>query len=158
MISLRFAFGQQGFWIFGISVYDMLKNILKVGFPLRCFFLPQNQALKFPLCMPSEADCVMKFWQRVTSLQEHCKALCYYFACLTIAVYFAYFVVFLLKQQWPELGEFHVSWHDITTHSGTQNLFCTPGVSLNVVNSRATAFHRWAKLFDLKLFLRKTFY
>ena len=68
------------------------------------------------------------------------------------------FVVPLLKQQWPELAEFDASWHDVTTYSKTQTLFCTDSQS----NSSGVVEAGTLKL-DLKcrypiFFLRIPFY
>ena len=38
----------------------------------------------------------------------------------------------LLKQQLPKLEGLHDSWHDVTTHSETQTLFCTDSRSFSL--------------------------
>ena len=46
-----------------------------------------KSSFKFPaLATPNEVDRVLKDWLRMTSLQEHLKASCFYFACLTTEV------------------------------------------------------------------------
>ena len=99
------------------------------------FFGPIKSRFKFPtLVMPSEVDRVVKDWWRMTSLQEHINASSLYFACFTSAMLRQLKFVFLLveknsspllKQHLPELEGFRDSWHDVTTHSETQTLFCT---------------------------------
>ena len=75
-------------------------------------------AIKLSLNFRFEVDRVMKDWWRMTSLKEHLKASCFYFACLTITLIrqlqFACFFVEensspLLKQHLPELEGFPVS-------------------------------------------------
>ena len=55
----------------------------------------------------------------------------------------------LLKQQLPKLEGFRDSWHDVTTHSASQTLFCT--------GSRSTSFGV-AEAGTLKLNLRIHFF
>ena len=53
---------------------------------MNCYALSKYQALNFPLrpCTIKLTECVMKDWWLMTSLlQEHLKASCFYFACLT---------------------------------------------------------------------------
>ena len=59
-----------------------------------------TSSFKFPaLTTPSEIDRVMKDCSRMTSLQEHLKALCFYFACLTtVLLCQVQFVCFLSRK------------------------------------------------------------
>ena len=76
---------------------------------------------------------LMKDWWRMTSLQEHLNASCFFVFCFLddcIASPTSVCLFFddknsspLLKQQWPELAGFGALWHDVTTHSETQTLF-----------------------------------
>ena len=52
------------------------------------WFFAMRSSFKFPaLATPNEVDCVMEDWWQMTSLQEHLKASCFYFACLTTALF-----------------------------------------------------------------------
>ena len=59
-----------------------------------------KSSFKFPaLAMPNEVDRVIEDWRRMTSLQEHLKASCFYFACLTTALLRQFqFVCFLPRK------------------------------------------------------------
>ena len=59
-----------------------------------------KSSFKFPaLATSNEVDHVMKDWWQMKSLQEHLKALCFYFACLTTALlHQLQFVCFFVKE------------------------------------------------------------
>ena len=84
-------YGQNLFLGFGISITS--NNVFK---PTKVIAI--KSSFKFPaLATPNEVDGVMKDWWQMTPLQEHLKASCFYFACLTTALLrqlrFAYFFV-----------------------------------------------------------------
>ena len=104
----------------------------------------------------------------MASLQEHLKASCFYFACLTTALLRQLqFVRFFVEekssplQQLPEQEGFCDSRHDVTTHSETQSLFCTDTRSSSLGMAEAGTLKLYLKALKCQnpiLFLRIPFY
>ena len=105
-------------------------------------------------------------WWRMMSLQEYFQAFCLYFASLTTALlHQLQFVCFLSRktphQQLLKLEGFCDSWHDVTTHSETQTLFCTDSRSTSLGVAEAWTLKldpRALKSRNPTFFLRIPFY
>ena len=77
----------------------------KKGIPM---LFAMKYSFKFPtLVTPNEVDRVMKDWWQMTPLQEHLKASCFYFACLTTAFLCQLHFVCFLSRKTP-----HHHWNN----------------------------------------------
>ena len=74
-------------------------------------FFAIKSSFEFPtLATPNEADCTMKDWWQMTSLQEYLVVLCFYFSCLTTAFLRQFHFVCFLSRKTP-----HHHWNGVAT-------------------------------------------
>ena len=99
-LALKCPYGQQGFCGFGISITSKVYSTPpppKKKMPSAAFFDIKPSFKVSASATPNEVNRVMKDWWRMTSLQEHLKASCSCFACLTTALFHQLRIVCLLS-------------------------------------------------------------